>query len=503
MYNQSRLFGRPGYIPLKEYVADIDFMVQHGPWKVPLRSIDRLHFQILKAVSRFSWFADALHIMHGSNVSPAYAILLSYAQKNGLVDLVGEKGLQHSRGYFSYYLNKKIAVAGREDTMTGQGVAKDRATAFSKALGEMIERVVAGARDMNFEQVTASPQSVISQRIPMVYPPRYHRFLSVQKEKYNGLRHDSSIPIDWLMGKNLITNEQVLIPRKMTSWFIANSQRKNVFVQATTNGSAGYFTKAGAALRGLLEVVQRDAFLVHWLTMIAPQVVRHDTLPEDLRMQVQKLEAYGVLVHILNVTAIPIPSIFIAVTNDKSIEARQVILSGASGLTFHDAIENALREMTIGLEMFYYPEKDSEVGLEKTELEPFVSRLGKLERQLYWRGAEKMAHFEWFISGEQASYHDVCKKYDTIGMKSDRQRLSRCLAILQDLGTDYYPVVYFPKNSVQQEMGFYVAQVFIPKAFPFYLLEYVGTFDSDRLAEFAQSKGVLHWKLNPFPHMFS
>lgn len=503
MYDQSRLFGRPGYIPLKEYIADIDNMVLNGPWKIPFRLVDRLQFQLLKGVSKFSWFADALYIAHNSSLSPAYAILFGYARKRGLADSVAEKKLQHSQGYFSYYLNRKASVTGRQDAMIGQGVAQDRATAFSKALGEMIERAIAGAYDKNPDRKIASPQTILSSGVPVIYPPKHHRFLPLQKERFKSLQHDPSIPIEWVRGRNLVTNESVFIPRKMTSWFIANGQRKNIFVHATTNGAAGYFTKVGATLRGLLEVIQRDGFLVHWLTQIPPRVIRHDTLPNDLLERVQKLESSGVSVHILDATSLFVPTVFIALINGKSAEKPQVVLSGASALTFHEAIENALREVMIGMEMFYYPQPESDAGSEIDASEAFISRLGKIERQLYWRGADRVEQFSWFVSGERVAYRDICARYDATGLKGDGQKLRRCTDALKVLGSDYYPTVYFPKNSAQKEMGYYVAQVFIPKAFPFYLLEYIGTFDSDRLDDFAREKGVSEWRLNPLPHMFS
>jgi hypothetical protein len=65
------------------------------------------------------------------------------------------------------------------------------------------------------------------------------------------------------------------------------------------------------------------------------------------------------------------------------------------------------------------------------------------------------------------------------------------------------PVVYFPENQMQQELQYWVAQVYIPKAFPLYLLERYGTFDSSRLLDFAHSCGKDSFNLNPMPHMFS
>jgi hypothetical protein len=201
----------------------------------------------------------------------------------------------------------------------------------------------------------------------------------------------------------------------------------------------------------------------------------------------------------LNTTSIPIPSVCIAAINEQA-EIPQVVLCAATAVTFEEAILNALKEMLIGSEIFYYMDDDKESG--EDEPEPFVSNTGKAARQLYWRGIEKVKQFSWFISGERVSYGDVCK-HDIQCDINDNHQLKRCLEILMDLGNDFHPIVYFPKNIVQKKLGFYIAQVYIPKAFPFYLFEGHGTFDSDRLQEFALSKNVQEWHLNPAPHMFS
>ena len=125
-----------------------------------------------------------------------------------------------------------------------------------------------------------------------------------------------------------------------------------------------------------------------------------------------------------------------------------------------------------------------------------------MSRQLYWKGKDKLQQFEWFIKGEQISYQQLCQK-NLISKGDDISKLEICLNVLKSKGESYYPVVYYPENEVQQKIGFYVAQVYIPKAFPFYLVEKYGTFDSDRLQEFAESKKVFNWELNPQPHMFS
>lgn len=502
MNDQSKLFCRQGYISLAEYVEDVRRMDREGPWKLPLRLSDRIQFTFLWLFSRVSWFARSLYLVHPSGASPAYALIIAYLRKRGFIESIGEKET-YLDGCFSYVVTKKVSVKERSGTMTGQGSAEDRATALSKALGEMIERMVTGVYDQSRIVMVESPNVVRQKKLPIVYPPMFHRYLEIQRAKYREVRHDPDVPIEWVAGENLITRECTLVPKKLASWYIANGRRDNLLSHATTNGSAGYFTKTGAILRGLLEVVQRDGFLVHWLTMISPRSIEVGSLPEHLRNMVGKFEALGIAIHILDVTSLSIPAVMVAAVSEKSPQGPQVVLSGSAALTFEEAIGAALRELVNGLEMFHYPVAGSPSGMEHEEPEPFLSKFGKLERQLYWRGVERVEQFRWFISGPKMSYEEATRR-DLLPVESrDIDRLEKCLGILKSLGNEYCPVVYFPRHRIQQDLGFYVAQVFIPKAFPLYLTEYLGTFESDRLEEFTRSRGVSRWKLNQYPHMFS
>lgn len=492
------MFDKKGYVPLKEYIDDITDMRKNGPWKLPLGMSDRFHLFFLNLVARFSWFSDALHISHLSDISPSYSILLSYLKKKRFFDSLTERDM-HFPGYFSYYLEKEVTVNNLPWIIRGQGVSEDKATAFSIALGETIERAVSGLYDENKEILIASPEE-IQKEFPILYPPRFHRFLDIQKKRYEELRHDPKQSMEWVRGMNLVTREKTYIPRHMTSWFTENRKGKKTLINATTNGAAGYFTRSGAVLRGILEAVQRDAFLVHWLTMIPPSIIRQETLPDGIRKIIDGFTSSGITVYILDCTSLSIPSICVTAINEQS-DVPQVVVCAASALTFEEAVENALKEMLIGSEIYYYMDENKEMET-ALEPEPFVSGFGKVARQLYWRGTEKVELFKWFLSGKSVSFDDISQGDHQCG-PSDAERLRKCLEILKNLGGDYYPLAYFPKNEIQEKLGFYVAQVYIPKAFPFYLFEAYGTFDSDRLKEFALTKNIQNWCLNPSPHMFS
>lgn len=497
----DKLFHKPGYVSVREYLNDILRMQKAGPWQLPLRYIDRMQLVFLAFLLRISWFSERISIVHTQTMSPAYSILVEYLRKKKFFDTMVERSLRYT-GYYSYFLIKTVSFGKRTVVIRGQGAAEDPATALSKALGEMIERVISGLYDHR-PVARLSSFREMRERFPLVYPPRHHRFLALQEERFAMVRPQEDYPLAWVVGRNLITREKTYIPRDMTSWCARirpENTRNPILIHATTNGAAGYFTREGAVLRGLLEVVQRDGFLVHWLTMIPPNVIRQETLPVDMREKIGKFTSIGVTVFLLDITALPIPSVLVVAMNAES-EVPSITLTAATALTFGEAIRDALVEMVVGIEAFSYPDPSGTIKYGETEFEPFVSHLDKMARQFYWRGADRVKRFSWFLEGKHVSYDEICR-CDVGHLSGDADRLDACLRTLKMFGSDYYPVVYYPKNAVQETLGFFVAQVYIPKAFPLYLFEGYGTFDSDRLREFAVSKGVCDWKLNPWPHGF-
>jgi ribosomal protein S12 methylthiotransferase accessory factor len=496
-YDPSTLFDKEGYISLKEYVKDIEEMKKNGPWKLPLNGGDRFQFKLLSFFSQFSWFSDRLFIKHQGPFSPAYSMLLGYLKKNGIYDSIFDKsGSRH--GYFSFLLEKKTIRGGEPLPLYGQGVSRNKAIALSIAMGEMIERTITGLYDENRSTIYASARSLLEGGKRIIYPPLFHRFLDVQKEKFPSIRSvHVDTPLSWVKGRNIRTGETTYIPKKLTSWLKENQDNKEVIIHATTNGSAGYFSKQEAVLRGILEIVERDGFLVHWLTKIVPEIIDKETLPETLRSSIKIFENDGVTLHVLNVTSLGIPSVVIAGIGPSATGEPQVIVSGGSAITFTEAISSAIKEFPVALEMLKSPRE-----LENTNIEPFVGGLDKIERQLYWRGEKKVEKFTWFLSGVGVGYEDLMKRDLMLGEGSS-SRLETCLLALAKGGPEYDPVVYFPSNKIQRKVGFYIAQIFIPKAFPLYLFEGYGTFDSDRLKEFAFSKGVREFSVNEDPHMFS
>ena len=493
----SKLFKKQGYISLREYTENIRQMLVVGPWKLPLGLGDRVQLIFLAGIVRFSWFADVLYLRHPFPWSPGYSILVTFLRRRGILDTVKERSSYHG-GYFHYHFQRSITVGEERYIFRGRGIDRKRGIAFSKGLGEILERMISGVLDENREVVQASPQEMIRRKCRIVYPPRYHRFLPIQTERYRELHRDASHPLEWVWGRNVVTQQKTAIPRQMTSWFKYRHNFREVLVYPTSSGSAGYFTEEGAVLRGILEVVERDAFLVHWLTGIAPRVVIRHTLPDSIQSELHEFEMKGITLFVLDTTALMLPSVCIVAINEQ-VEIPKIVVSSASDLTFESASRKAISEMRMLLINFF----QDEGAVVSDTIEPFVSALDRETRPRYWRGKKKVEAFRWFVSGEDITYEEACG-YDQVFQKNDDvSGLRSCLSVLEKQGKGYCPIVYRPKNSLQETLGFFVVQVFIPKAFPFYLIEYLGTFESRRLHEFAESKQIAGWQLNPLPHMFT
>jgi thiazole/oxazole-forming peptide maturase SagD family component len=493
-YNPSCLFDNEGYILLSDYIRDIRDMMNNGPWKIPLGPGDRFHLFILSIFSRLSWFSSALFIKQGKSFSPAYSLLLSHLRKRDIFDSLLERH-DTRQGYYSFVLQKKASIDGKKITIAGQGVAEDKATALSIAMGEIMERVITGIYDTNRKIIRCSADELSTQGRKFLFPPKFHHFLEAQKRQYGVLGMATGTPLAWVEGKNVLTKEAMYIPHQMTSWL--KGKEGNVMVHATTNGSAGYFSKDEAVLRGLFEVVERDGFLVHWLTQTAPEVIEKESLPADLREPLVRFEEKGVATYVLNVTSLDIPAVVIAAIGKNVTNKPQVVISGGCNLTFHEAIASATKELAVALEMLLHTEDNP---TSDATVQPFVSSLDKVGRQMYWRGEEKVRKFSWFISGRRVSFNELEKAVD---LPNAQSKIDECASRLRRFGEEYMPIVYHPVNVIQEELGFHIAQVFIPKAFPFYLYEGYGTFDSVRLREFALSKGQNDFMLNKEPHMFS
>jgi len=473
-------------------------MKKSHQWKLPLGLGDQIQLTLLTFFLKISWFSKILFIKHEYQWSPAYSIIINYLKKKRVIEDIFNEETRHSQ-FYSYFVRKKTIINGKEKKIIGYGTAENESKALSKALGEILERTLFQTDDTANEKnnVIDSPYNLIQKKQKIIYPPLYHHFLEIQKKTYPKLITDPLIPISFVNGINIITGEKYFIPRYLVFLNSVLPEVQRNYLYTTSNGCAGYFTKEGAILRGLLEIIQRDGFFVHWLTMTPPRLITQHSLPKLLQKIIEEFLSRGISLYILDVNSLGIPAVSIVGIYHQS-EDSGVLLSGASDTSYEKAILDALTEINMLVTGLRYRKTDKTTE----DPEPFISRIDKDHRPYYWRNT-KIENMHWFLSGKKVDFNEIEKQYPHRENTNDTSKLKTCINILRTHGSDYHPIVYFSKDPLQTQLGFYCVKVFIPKAFPLYLNEFLGTFGSDRLNEFTQSIHKKKWTLNPFPHMFT
>lgn len=494
IFNQNSLFDKQGYILLREYLEDINYMRKFGPWKVPLGQRDRFLLFFLTILVKFSWFFDTVYIKYSYSWSPSYSLIITYLIKRKIIDNCFDRPTEIP-GFFSFVAVKQFSQGEDSRVLHSNGIAQDKATSLSKAIGEIIERNTTGLLDATTNIIRSSSE-ILREEGRIFYPPKFHRFLLQQKQLSSRLNIQDSEIIDWVVGRDMLSQEKVYIPKHITSWLLGMKEGGKLFINPTTNGSALAFNEKDASIRAILEVIQRDSFFVHWLTGTAPQRVDVSTLPFDVQETINEFKERGVTIYVVNTTTnIPIPSIcIVGISHEALIPA--VTISASSAFTFDDAVRDGLREMVLCSQSL-----SGDVG-PSDAVKPFVSNLDKSTRLSYWRGQERINQCTWFLSGEAVSFDSLLQGNLVAKSSYKEGKLEILLNVLQEMGKDYHPILYKPTNRVQKDLGCYIVQVFIPKAFPLYLVEKYGTFDSDRLSEFALYKNKKDWTLTKIPHMF-
>jgi ribosomal protein S12 methylthiotransferase accessory factor len=155
---------------------------------------------------------------------------------------------------------------------------------------------------------------------------------------------DSDHPIDWVWGYSFLQERSLLVPELLAYYSWGNGSG---FVQETSNGCALGGSLEEAILYGILEVVERDSFLMTWYAKLpVPRLDLFSVKDQELRLMVERLQAVaGYDLHLFNTTMENgIPSIWAIAKNRKSKGANLICAAGAH-LDPMQAVKSAIHEL--------------------------------------------------------------------------------------------------------------------------------------------------------------
>lgn len=175
-------------------------------------------------------------------------------------------------------------------------------------------------------------------------------------------RFDPERPIPWVWGQNLHTGRPVLVPRRLC--FYSSPAAGDTFVLSSSSGCATGSCLPEAVLFGLLELIERDAFLLAWYGNLTLPRIDLDTCPSTVRALVDRAELQGYRLHAFDTRIdLDVPVVTsLAVRHDGG--PGLLSFAAAAHLDPRQAVTGALAEA-----LTYIPHQPTTVRRRRAELE--------------------------------------------------------------------------------------------------------------------------------------
>jgi ribosomal protein S12 methylthiotransferase accessory factor len=157
-----------------------------------------------------------------------------------------------------------------------------RSHAFIKALSETLERRL-WAFSPSYWNIDAFKNSTRDISKPFLKIDALAGFSDIQRKSGSRLSFDDTTPFLWTKGVRLSTGKPIWVPSQMVSARYVKEMKESepLLLQSTTNGLATHATFEKAACAGLLELIERDAFMITFFNQISPPRVDPDSIHDE------------------------------------------------------------------------------------------------------------------------------------------------------------------------------------------------------------------------------
>lgn len=300
--------------------------------------------------------------------------------------------------------------------------------------------------------------------------------------------------LNWVKTICLNDNKGILIPAQLVYLpynFIKNEPLINF---STSNGTAFSTTYKKAILTGLLEVIERDAFMINYLNKLSRNIIEiNKTKDKNLKQIVSLTERYKLKLFIVDIsTDVPVYSI-LSILIDETGFGPAVSMGTKSGLNITPTIIGAIEECFqvypwIRRAIILRGEKEIR-KIQKNK--NYIS--GILERGLLWSTPNMIKKINFFLEGKKVSINNFPSR-----------KIRNLNALLNWFKKKEIKVIcanITPLNILKKR--FFTVKILIPQFQPLYLDERFPCWKGKRLKKVPQKSGFKPLKeVYKFPHPF-
>lgn len=245
-------------------------------------------------------------------------------------------------------VSDSTTVLGARARNEGNACAVEIDRAVVKALGEAIERYCAASVDA--DALTLARFRDLGQSA--VRPEAWGLFAEAQFEdpEFLAARFDDDTQVCWTTGFSLTHDRPVLVPASLTFIpYLPVTGEARILPWQTSTGLASHTSLTRAALKGLLEVIERDAFMLFWHRRIrCPEIDVSEIGDHALRDLLARTETWGFERSIRLLTLdVPIPVVLVVLRSEA--QKPYVVMGCAADPAPEVALRLALEEALLSL----------------------------------------------------------------------------------------------------------------------------------------------------------
>ncbi len=388
---------------------------------------------------------------------------------------------------------------------TSEGGGRDflsEENAAWKAIAESIERYIWRRYDFFSKNQITAPYKKIKKEALDIFS--LAGFTEEQKKTRPDLRFSENTLFGWIPAHSLISNKKMLCPIQFVSSLYFRKNVKTPWNKEAvepmlrwciTTGLASGRTLEEAVVAGILEVVERDAFMITYLNKLSPPLIDIEHLAsqdKDIETVLKKFKRYKLDVYLLSLpTDFPV-FVTLALVVDHTGKGPAASVGASADFNIKTCILDALSE-PLSVRM----------AKKETWKEPLnLDRIGREGRILYYTKKENAHKLDFLIHGKKIN---VNLKKDSAPKSTSMRYSKEQLAILvNELRLKNLETCYI--NLTTKETGrldIHTAFVIIPELQPMHLDEEIPYFGGKRLKEVPLKLGYTPAKeLNKDPHPF-
>ena len=278
-------------------------------------------------------------------------------------------------------------------------------------------------------------------------------------------RFDEERPIPWVWAYSLRDRRSILVPELLTYYHSVPLAER--FVQECSNGCASGSSLTEAVHFGLMELIERDAFLLTWYGALQlPEIDGSTSAGAGTRAMIDRLELYGYRARFFDARMTFGIPVVIGVAERREPGLGALCFGAGASLDPESALRSALVEIATDA-----PPLADRARRKYRELRPMVddfSLVHALHDHPILYGLPEMARHAGFLLGERdrLSVAETYARIPPAPAPADdlRDDVEACVRMLGEAGHDV--IVVDQSTEFQRRLGLQTASVIVPGLLP-------------------------------------